>query len=90
MGTYIWDTEKLINMNIDIQNLVERTTSNIPLIKEVYAEFDKNILDIKNDLNSIIIFDSNHLDELINELIFNQGTLINLTEEERDRWSFKK
>jgi len=90
VGTYIWDTEKLINMNIDIQNLVERTTSYIPLIKEVYAEFDKNILDIKNDLNSIIIFDSNHLDELINELIFNQGTLINLTEEERDRWSFKK
>jgi len=77
-------------MNIDTENLVDRTTSYLPLIKEVYEEFDKNLLDIKNDLNSIIIFDFNMLDEVIDKLIFEHGKLINLTENEKDRWGFKK
>ncbi|ORX84964.1 hypothetical protein BCR32DRAFT_291026 [Anaeromyces robustus] len=90
IGTYIWDTEKLINMNIDTENLVDRTTSYLPLIKSVYEEFDKNLLDIKNDLNSIIIFDSKKLHEVIDKLVFEHGKLINLTENEKDRWGFKK
>lgn len=77
-------------MNIDIENLVDRTTSYIPLIKEVYIEFDKNILEIKNDLNSIIYFDTDRLDDLMNELLFDQGVIINLSDEEKDRWGFKR
>ncbi|OUM69629.1 hypothetical protein PIROE2DRAFT_57343 [Piromyces sp. E2] len=89
IGTYIWNTEKLINMNIDIESLVDQTTSYFPLIKDVYADFDKNLLDIKNDLNSIIIFDSNKLNQFIDELIFDKGKIINLSEKEKDRWGFK-
>jgi len=77
-------------MNIDIESLVDQTTSYFPLIKDVYAEFDKNLLDIKNDLNSIIIFDSKKLNQFIDELIFDKGKVINLSENEKDRWGFKR
>ncbi|ORX55392.1 hypothetical protein BCR36DRAFT_581417 [Piromyces finnis] len=89
IGTYIWNSERLMTMNIDIESLVDQTTSYFPLIKDVYDDFDKNLLNIKNDLNSVIISDSTKLNQIIDELLFDKGKIINLSEKEKDRWGFK-